>query len=278
MMKSLLRSLAFALATGFGLALPASASTFSVDYTDLWFNPAENGWGLNLIQQNNVIFATMFVYGGDNTPRWYVASDLESSNGTSFSGTLFKTTGSYFGAAWSPAQSTAIATGSMSIVFNSLTSATVTYTADGVTVTKTLQRQTWKGENLTGNYLGGLTANASSCNNGSNGGIVIFGNSTYPNVTVSHNGSSQAVTITLNAPSASGTASVCTFTGTYGQQGKLGSISGNWSCTIGGAPYNSGTFTLSELQATVRGFNARFTGQDQFCQYAGNFGTVRDIQ
>lgn len=270
-MKSLLRSLAFTLAAALGIAAPASASTFSVDYTDLWYIPNESGWGINLIQQRNVIFATMFVYGTDNTPRWYVASDLESSNGTGFTGALFKTTGSYFGAAWNPATSSATPAGSMSIVFNSPTSATLTYTIDGVTVSKTLLRQTWTGENLTGNYLGGLTSSTSGCTSGN---ILIFGTS----MTVSHNTANQAVTITLNAPASSGASATCTFNGTYGQQGKLGSITGNWSCTVGGSPSNSGTFTMSELQATIRGFNAKFTGQDQFCQYSGNFGVVRDIQ
>jgi len=274
MMKSLLRSLAFSLVAAFGIAMPAAASTSSVDYTDLWYIPAESGWGLNLIQQNNVIFATMFVYGTDNTPRWYVASDLESSNGTNFSGALFKTTGSYFGAAWNPSQATATPAGSMSIVFNSPTSATLTYTADGATVTKSVQRQTWKAENLSGNYLGGLTANTSQCTSGSNQPVLIFGTS----MTVQHNTSSQAVTIILNAPSSSGSTATCTFSGTYGQSGKLGTISGNWSCVVGGTPSNSGIFTMSELQATIRGFNARFTGQDQFCQYTGNFGVVRDVQ
>ena len=271
MMKSLLRSLAFTLAAAF--ALPASASTSSVDYTDLWFIPTESGWGLNLIQQNNVLFATMFVYGTDNTPRWYVASDLESSNGTNFTGTLFKTTGSYFGAGWNTAQSTTTAVGSMSIAFNSPTSATLTYTADGVTVSKSLVRQTWKGENLTGNYLGGLTSKTSGCTNGNNQNVLIFGTS----MTVQHNTSSQGVTITLNSTAASGAAAQCIFTGTYGQAGKQGTISGNWSCTVSGAPSNAGTFSMTELQATIRGFNAHFTGQDQFCHYDGNFGVVRDV-
>lgn len=272
-MKSLLRSLAFTLAAAFGVAAPASASTSSVDYTDMWYIPAESGWGLNLTQQSNLVFVTMFVYGSDNTPRWYVAQ-VESSNGSNFTGTLYKTTGSYFGAPWVAGLSTTTPAGSMSIVFSTPTTATVTYSVDGVTVTKSVQRQTWRGENLTGNYLGGLTANASSCNNGGNGPIIIFGTS----MTVAHNTSSQAVTMTLNAPAASGASATCIFAGTYGQQGKLGSIAGNWSCTVGGSPSNSGTFTMSELQATIRGFNARFTGQDQFCQYAGNFGVVRDIQ
>ena len=87
----------------------ANAATFSVDHTDLWFSPSESGWGVNLVQQGNVLFATLFVYGSDETPRWYVASDLESADGVNFSGTLYRATGPYFGAAWSSRQATTAA-------------------------------------------------------------------------------------------------------------------------------------------------------------------------
>jgi len=50
-------------------ALPALASTHSTDYTDLWYLPAESGWGVNVVQQNDIVFATFFVYGPDGTPR-----------------------------------------------------------------------------------------------------------------------------------------------------------------------------------------------------------------
>ena len=43
------------------LALPAAATTHSTDYTDLWYLPAESGWGINIIQQYDTVFATMFV-------------------------------------------------------------------------------------------------------------------------------------------------------------------------------------------------------------------------
>ena len=41
--------------------LPAQATTYSTDYTDLWYNPNESGWGLNLIQQYQTMFGTLFV-------------------------------------------------------------------------------------------------------------------------------------------------------------------------------------------------------------------------
>src|SRR5438270_522120 len=51
-MTAMLRRILSTFAIAVGFALPASATTFSVDYTDLWYVPAEDGWGINLIQHN----------------------------------------------------------------------------------------------------------------------------------------------------------------------------------------------------------------------------------
>ena len=48
------------------LLLACRAHAFSQtgeDITDLWWNPAESGWGMNVIQQGDTSFVTMFVYG-----------------------------------------------------------------------------------------------------------------------------------------------------------------------------------------------------------------------
>jgi hypothetical protein len=39
----------------------ARASTFTSEITDMWWNPAESGWGVNIILQNSVAFATFLV-------------------------------------------------------------------------------------------------------------------------------------------------------------------------------------------------------------------------
>jgi hypothetical protein len=47
------------------------ATGFSTVQSDLWRVPSESGWGLELAQQSNVIFATMYVYDAQNDPAWY---------------------------------------------------------------------------------------------------------------------------------------------------------------------------------------------------------------
>lgn len=269
-MKNLPQRIAACIAVSLACTLPAHASTFSTDYTDLWYIPSESGWGLNLIQQNNVLFGTLFVYGSDQTPRWYVASDLEGSSSTSFSGTLYRTTGPYFGVPWT-GTSPATAVGSMSLVFTAPNAATLTYTVDGVTVTKSVQRQTWRAENLSGKYLGGLVATGTSCTSGSNTDLLMLGT-----LTVTQSGTN-STTMVENFNTSAGAAAQCTFTGNYAQAGRQGTFSGSWTCTVNGAPATNGTFTMSELQASIHGFNGRFQGKDQFCQsYDGHVGVMRD--
>jgi hypothetical protein len=70
------RRAAAAFAFALGCSAPAQATTFSPDFTDLWYNSAESGWGLNVIQQGNALFGTLFVYGSDNSARWFVADGM----------------------------------------------------------------------------------------------------------------------------------------------------------------------------------------------------------
>jgi hypothetical protein len=35
----------------------------SIDQSDLWWNPAESGWGIQFVHTGSAIFATMYVYG-----------------------------------------------------------------------------------------------------------------------------------------------------------------------------------------------------------------------
>ena len=43
------------------LLLSATIRVNAADYTDLWWNPAEGGWGVNLVQSDNFMFVTFFI-------------------------------------------------------------------------------------------------------------------------------------------------------------------------------------------------------------------------
>jgi hypothetical protein len=251
------------------ISLPASATTYSIDYTDLWWNQNENGWGVNLIQQYETIFATLFVYGTDNSARWYVASGLMPSGGSQsvFTGPLYQTTGPYFGSGTFSTPPVGVTqVGTMTFSFNGPASGTLNYSVNGVNVTKAITRQNWRNNVLTGRYIGGLTAIGTNCQNVANGPILVF-----DNLNVTQNGNSVTMTVTYFTSATMQFS--CTFLGTYTPSGRLASISGTWACTAG----NQGLFSMPTVEASANGFNSVFTGSDQFCTYNGFFGGVHDI-
>jgi hypothetical protein len=73
----------------FGLtADPATA----VNYTDLWWNPGEPGWGINLAHQGDTIFAAWYTYAVDGTPLFLV-STLHKTPTSTYAGDLYRATG-----------------------------------------------------------------------------------------------------------------------------------------------------------------------------------------
>ena len=268
-MIQLLKRYSAAFLATLAISMPASATTYSIDYTDLWYNANESGWGVNLIQQYETIFATLFVYGNDNSARWYVASGLMPSGSSQsvFTGTLYQTTGPYFGAStFNPAAVGVTPVGTMTFNFNGPASGTLSYSVNGVNVTKAITRQNWRNNQLTGRYVGGLTAIGTNCQTVANGPIFAF-----DALVVTQNGTS--VVMTVSWFTSATTQASCTFSGTYTPSGRLASINGPWSCTNG----NQGTFSMPTIEASGNGFSSVFTGSDQYCTYNGYFGGVRDV-
>ena len=270
MFKSIAR-LGAAFIAAISFTLPASAGTFSIDYSDLWGGgqpaPTEQGWGLNLVQHNDNIFATMFVYGSDNTPRWFSASNLSSSNGgVTWTGTLAQTTGPYYGAVWN-ANATGIVVGNMTVSFTNANTGQLTYSVNGVTVNKAISRFTFRGPNLDGRYLGGAVA---TCSSGANPDILIF-----DTLRVTQTGST-GLSMKVDFFTKDGVAASCTYNGTMNVTGRSGSISGSYSCS-GGAT-NVGSFNVTNLETSINGFNGTLTASDNFCTsgMTGRFGGVKD--
>lgn len=268
MLKSIAR-LGAAFIAAIGFSLPASASTFSIDYSDLWGggspSPTENGWGLNLIQQGDVIFGTMFVYGSDNTARWFSVTLNPSGGSTTWSGVLDQTTGSFYGSPWSNASVTHTIVGTMTVSFSSASTGSLSYTASGVTVNKSISRFSLRGPNLTGHYLGGAVG---TCANAAQDQVLMF-----DDMRVTQSGSSLSMPIRfLNSRSEEIN---CTFNGSLAVTGRTGSISGTYSCQ--GAANNNGTFTVTNLESGINGFNGNLTASDQYCTWTGRFGGVKDV-
>lgn len=260
-----LRTLAAAAATAIGLQAHA-LSTVTTDFTDLWYIPSESGWGINIIQQEDTLFATLFVYGPNNQPVWYVASAVtyqgQSGSTLSFSGPLYQTTGPWFGAGVFPPQNVTVRqVGTLTFSTSQVTTANLSYSVDGVVVNKTIQRQTWRNQDLSGSYRGAMIGNYSGCSSG---------NGPYESTAtfnVTQNGS--AVTI-----QEVGTGYTCTYNGTYTAAGNSGTVAGSGSCTDG----FSQQFVASEVKTDLNYLSMRFTSQlgtTGQCLFAGRAGGMR---
>ena len=113
----LVRMVAMMLFCEFASSLAASAS-FSTDQSDLWWvDPpgSENGWGLQLVQRDSTIFATIFVYAPSGNPTWYVSTMMPIGAPLQWSGDLYATMGPWLGTVpYDPASVTVRKVGTMS--------------------------------------------------------------------------------------------------------------------------------------------------------------------
>ena len=116
--------------------------SWATNFQDLWWNPSESGWGVNVTHQEQTLFATLFTYAPNGQPMWYVMPEgtLVGGSAASYTGALYSTTGPAFDAQpWTPITPTPV--GTMTFTFTNGNAATMEYTVNGVRVTKSIQRQ-----------------------------------------------------------------------------------------------------------------------------------------
>ena len=117
----------------------ATAAPATTNFTDLWWNPSESGWGINLDHQGNIVFATLYTYDVDGTAMWLYMSNGDKQADGSFLGMLYRATGPVFNASpWSAVTSTPI--GTMRLTFTSPQAGNLTYSVNGLNVTKSITR------------------------------------------------------------------------------------------------------------------------------------------
>jgi len=259
----------------FSVTALAQTPSTGRDYSDLWSNTAESGWGANVIQQDRILFITLFVYGTDRRATWYVASDVThtgTSNGVdTYSGALYSTTGTPFGTnPFDPASVAATAVGTLTFTGRADGTATLAYTVSGTTVTKTVTRQTWRANSIESTvYYGATSYVRSQCanpgQNGTENDTAIY------TLTVTSN---SFRLVEDNGTNNQGVRLICNWIGTYSQAGRLGSVTGVATCEDN-VP---AAFTMTDLQINARSFSANFTAQEpapRNCRADGRLGGVR---
>ena len=127
------------------LSFGSAPANWGIDRTDLWWNPAESGWGLTLAQHGNNVFGAWFTYAPSGRPLFVVMPGVQQQSADSFTGTLYTTTGpAYHAATFDPAQVSVTNVGYATVRFTGDT-ATFTATVNGVTQVKTISRQPFGG-------------------------------------------------------------------------------------------------------------------------------------
>jgi hypothetical protein len=233
------------------LAGGAARAASTTDFSDQWWAPSEPGWGASVQQQATTLFVDLMVYASDGKPAWFSAAAFQQpvapAGHTVFTGDLYATTGPYLGGTFDPALVTARKVGALTFDASGLNNATLSYTVDGAPVVKSVTRQTWSYENLTGSYD---AAWFTRCR-----GMGAYESPFDWTVTITtvHHNADNTVSINLSCP-------MCwtnfnhEFRGTYAQAGHLGQITADLV-----AP-DVGSITIVEIARTTAGFTGRFAG------------------
>jgi carboxyl-terminal processing protease len=123
--------------------VPSFAQTFPVDYTDIWWNANESGWGMQISQHNNEIFAVWYTYDEQGNQLFVVLSgcNLQAFNGSVCRGNLYRGTGSpYTTPTYNRALNTTTNIGEATLTFNGRDNASFAYRIGGVSITKQMTR------------------------------------------------------------------------------------------------------------------------------------------
>lgn len=243
--------------------VPARAAT---NYQDMWWVPTESGWGVNIAQQGNTMFATWFIYSANRQPLWLVMSNAQRSgpSGNTFTGDLFQTVGTGFAqlpfVPLVPADVTKV--GTATFTFSSARAGTLSYSVNGAQVVKQITRQPLENIDLTGFYGGGIARSASGCTNPSLNGS----SSGTSSIQVAHTASTGAVTITEVGGFG------CRLTGTLQQYGSNFEGSGNYQCVAD--PLLNGSWSAIEGTGGESTFSLKlnFRPQNDTCTVGGSIG------
>ena len=126
-------------------ALPPTGSLHPHDnYTDMWWNPQESGWALNVYQSGDKLIAVWAVYDASSRPTWYALLSgswtRDVNNALRYAGSVYRTSGPYWGGPYDPAMTTVALVGTAAFQPTATSQAIWSYTIEGVAGTKFIER------------------------------------------------------------------------------------------------------------------------------------------
>ena len=250
------------------------------DFTGLWYDPSQPGWGIHLTTQGNTTFGVLFVYDATHASEWLVSTIMPGGEfpglGALYSGLVFRTAGPSYLSPTDPTLFTANSIGNFGLFQNAAPGLTLKFN-DGMTnVNRIIQPQTW-------------STNAAELVGTFDGGVFLKGGAQCPlpcppdgctpfppgnqKITISAGASSS----TVNIAWATGTANACTMAATYTQVGQSGTLIGPLQCASGGGALATiGTLTVSPVSLGAMGFSGAASLPTPGCTYEGTIGGARD--
>ncbi len=123
------------------------------NFTDLWWNSNESGWGVSIHVKNDSLFAAWFVYDQTGRAQWYTIQtgtwSIEQASAATvkpityvYTGKVYKTSGPVYGGIDTLVGPLIVAeVGTASIKFTSSGSATFAGTVEGKSFSKQISRQ-----------------------------------------------------------------------------------------------------------------------------------------
>lgn len=122
---------------GFTTASRAQAS----NYTDVWWNPLESGWGMSIVHQGDLMFIAWYTYAANGSAQWISGLASKQPDG-SYSGELNRpASGTPFNLIDGPATSFPVpVVGSFRLAFAGGENGAFEYTLDGISQSKPIER------------------------------------------------------------------------------------------------------------------------------------------
>ncbi len=113
-----------------------------IDFSDLWWNPAESGWGMTLIQRpSSRLVGTLYLYDVDRKPLWLLMTGQTWQTPMELRGVLHQSSANGFPpTGFNPASVSSRQVGTFTLNFVDRQKANLTFDIEGVRYTKPMER------------------------------------------------------------------------------------------------------------------------------------------
>jgi hypothetical protein len=250
----MLRKIVFA-----ALLFAATFGARAAEFTDVYYVPAESGWGVFVVQSDTTQFLAFFVFDPNGNPIWYSCLLALDQAGTSFTGPLYLSHGTYYAAPWNPDPAVAHTTADGTCAFTPIDAyhATLTYTVNGAPmVVKAIQRIALTSYMMAGTYSGSAAGAISGCQDPASNDPAFRGRYV---LAVTQNGDTSA-TLTFTFVDMNHSGIVCTISGPLTHYGRIYQLNGQASCTGPGLNTGPQAATVNSFHPTGQGIEGHWTG------------------